>query len=307
MPAHPLVTVVVPCYNYGHFLPDTLESLRRQSYQAWECLVVDDGSQDETRAITEQFARIDSRFKYFYQQNNGMSSARNVGIREAKGVFIQFLDADDLLDPDKLEMHASYLISHPEIDIVYGDWGYFDRLDQENAPLPVDPQRQPWTPRVSGQGAGILNALLRDNMLAISAPLVRKALLERFHGFDETIKAHEDWDLWLNCALVGGRFHYLHSERARALIRLHCHSVSRNTVLMHETNIAVRSRIQSALQDASLRALNHRGMREVGVLLAGEKIRRGEYLRGFFLLSRCCLSRAGLAKLVKIGVARFGK
>ena len=227
----PLVSVVISCYNYGHFISDALDSVLNQTCVSWECIIVDDGSVDATKAIVEQYVRKDNRFRYFYQGNNGMSSARNVGIREAEGAFIQFLDADDLLDPDKLEVHTAYLLSHPETDIVYGDWGYFAQLDQENAPIPVVPPRQPWTPRVSGQGAVILNALLRDNMLAISAPLVRKTLLERFHGFDETIRAHEDWDLWLNCALEGGRFHYLRSERARALIRLHCHSVSRNRLL----------------------------------------------------------------------------
>src|SRR5262249_4804693 len=104
-----LVTIVVACFNYARYLPDTLESLRAQSHHNWECIVVDDGSTDETGAVAQAFIGKDPRFRYIHQQHRGLSSARNRGIRASRGQYIQFLDADDLIESRKLERHLHYL------------------------------------------------------------------------------------------------------------------------------------------------------------------------------------------------------
>jgi glycosyltransferase involved in cell wall biosynthesis len=80
-----LVSIIIPCYNYGWLLAETLESVLKQHYAEWECLVIDDGSSDNTKQVAESFATKDARIKYVYQVNGGMSNARNNGLRLAKG------------------------------------------------------------------------------------------------------------------------------------------------------------------------------------------------------------------------------
>ena len=98
----PLVSVVIATYNMARFLPLALHSALSQSYGNIEVLVIDDGSRDDTQAVMAPF-RSDRRTRYIFQQNGGQASAKNHGIREARGEYVAFLDADDLWVPDKLE------------------------------------------------------------------------------------------------------------------------------------------------------------------------------------------------------------
>src|SRR5215210_5646271 len=114
----PLVSVVVPSYNYGHLVRETLDSLAAQTYGAWECVVVDDGSTDDTRAVVEAYASRDARVRYVRQENARQAAARNNGIRHSSGAYFQFLDADDLIEPRKFERQVEYLGGHRDVDIV---------------------------------------------------------------------------------------------------------------------------------------------------------------------------------------------
>ncbi len=94
----PLISVIVPCYNYGDLLKDCIGSLFAQTYSNWECIIVDDGSTDNTRMVAEELVQKDKRISYFLQSNSGPTVARNYGLSVAKGEFIQFIDADDLMN-----------------------------------------------------------------------------------------------------------------------------------------------------------------------------------------------------------------
>ena len=98
-----LISVIVPCYNQSHFLDETLNSILNQSYTNWECIIVNDGSPDDTENIAIKWINNDCRFQYIVKENGGLSSARNKGLEIAKGDFIQFLDSDDLLSSDKFQ------------------------------------------------------------------------------------------------------------------------------------------------------------------------------------------------------------
>src|SRR6478752_5902047 len=117
----PLVTVIIPCFNYGRFLPDALDSIRTQTYEAWECLVVDDGSTDNTREVVSRYAQQDARFRYLFQSNSGVSSARNTALKEANGTYIQLLDADDLIEKEKLKLQVAFLEKNANVDLVYSN------------------------------------------------------------------------------------------------------------------------------------------------------------------------------------------
>ncbi|RYX81126.1 glycosyltransferase family 2 protein, partial [bacterium] len=92
-----LVTIITPCYNYGKFLAEALDSLLLQTYSNWECIIVNDGSIDNTDEVALQYTAKDQRFKYINQKNGGLPNARNSALKIAQGKYIQLLDADDLL------------------------------------------------------------------------------------------------------------------------------------------------------------------------------------------------------------------
>ena len=97
----PLISIVIPCYNYAHHLSETLESVKSQLLEDWECIIIDDGSTDSTPEVSRVYTNADSRFRYYRQENQGLSAARNAGVKKIKGRFVQFLDADDLISPEK--------------------------------------------------------------------------------------------------------------------------------------------------------------------------------------------------------------
>jgi glycosyltransferase involved in cell wall biosynthesis len=109
------VSVIIPCYNQGHFLAEAIQSVLDQDYPSKEIIVVNDGSTDETRLVA---ARFDKFITYIEQPNLGAASARNAGIRRAKGEYIAFLDADDVCLPGRLSLEADILEQQPEVGLV---------------------------------------------------------------------------------------------------------------------------------------------------------------------------------------------
>ena len=94
---NPLISVIVPCYNQAQYLDECLQSVLNQIYTDWECIIVNDGSPDHTEEVAKKWLEKDSRFRYIYKETGGLSSARNAGIKIAKGEWIQFLDCDDFI------------------------------------------------------------------------------------------------------------------------------------------------------------------------------------------------------------------
>src|SRR5688572_9121514 len=118
-----LVSVIVPCYNQGRFLGEALTSIVRQTYPHWECLVINDGSKDDSGEVALGYAAGDARFRYMEQTNKGLSATRNRGLDEMRGAFVQFLDSDDVIHPDKLrlQIEAAATTTVGELSVVYAD------------------------------------------------------------------------------------------------------------------------------------------------------------------------------------------
>ena len=117
---YPLISVVIPAYNAGQFLDETLESVLSQTYENWECIIVNDGSTDNTESVAKKWCEKDSRFRLTNKENGGLSSARNWGIKESKAEYIAFLDADDILTSDSLEIRINTLLKE-NVDLVYSN------------------------------------------------------------------------------------------------------------------------------------------------------------------------------------------
>lgn len=235
----PLVSIIIPCFNYGRFIEETLKSVRDQTWSNWECIVIDDGSTDNSKEVVRDFCAKDSRFKYRYQKNKGVSAAKNNGLKVANGSYIQFLDADDLLSKAKLKYQLS-VFKEKEVDIVYGISYYFLKNDITHLYLHPSKKEVDWMPRISGDGMYVLKRLLSSNIMTICSPLVKRDLIEKAGFFDLSLRYHEDWDYWIRCILSGGRLFYDGDENSASYIRVHEDSYSANT----ERHLAFRFIVQ---------------------------------------------------------------
>ena len=247
-----LISIVVPIYNYGHYIEGTMESLFAQTYQNWECIVVDDGSTDETAEVVKILTQRDSRIRYLRQANQGQSHARNTGLLASEGEYVQFLDADDLIEPRKFELQVEYLADHPEVDIVYGSARYFEDGKRDLRYSLWDDR--PWMPEVSGVRE-VLAALVVSNIMVISSPLMRWQVIEEVGHFYERM-LNEDWDYWLRCAAKGKRFQFADLPGTLALIRIHPRSCSQNQKRMYHAAFTLRERARTFLEDEELLELN---------------------------------------------------
>jgi len=188
----PLISIVIPTYNRSSYICETIESCLAQTYPRCEIIVVDDGSADNTAELLA--ANYGSRIHYLYQSHAGAAAARNYGIREASGEFIQFCDSDDLLVSTKIERCMKVLTQQPEAGVVYTRARFIDA--HSKTPLALGP--------VPLSGA-IFCDLLLSNSVAIQTPTVlarRQALLEAgLFDEDPRLVRCEDWDLWLRIAV----------------------------------------------------------------------------------------------------------
>ena len=254
--APPLVSVVVPTYNYAQFIGEAVDSLKAQTYSNWECIIVDDGSTDATAEVVTKLANEEARVKYFRQQNQRQAAAKNLGLEHAAGKYVQFLDADDRIEPRKLQHQVEYLERHAEVDIVYGGVRYFTAAGIDESLHSVDDDNLPWMPGISGQGPELIAVLLRKNNMVINAALVRRRVIDEIGPFDKRLPPAEDWDYWLRCATAGKRFQYDDVEGARALVRAHSVSSSRNRVGMYNSMRLMREKFSETTTDPELLQLN---------------------------------------------------
>jgi glycosyltransferase involved in cell wall biosynthesis len=182
----PLVSVVIPTYNYGHCVAEAVDSALAQTYPAVEVLVVDDGSTDDTRA---RLAPYGDRIRYIHQPNRGLSAARNTGIRNANGTFVALLDSDDTFHPRKLELQMRYLSSHPEVPFLAAC-----SVDGVTRPPWPELPEQPAVRRVK------LEELVVRTRFGSCGVVVRKDCFDRVGLFDESLRSVEDRDMWIRLA-----------------------------------------------------------------------------------------------------------
>jgi glycosyltransferase involved in cell wall biosynthesis len=237
----PLVSIIIPCYNYGRFLAEALDSLLNQTYQNWECIIVNDGSTDNTEEVARKYENADSRFRYFYQKNKGQWAARNTGITHSLGKYIQYLDADDLLESDKLTLQVSLLEEDPTIDLVYSDVLRFDDKEKQEREFflfywsPHPPQ--------SGRGENIINALLPDNFFLPGCVIMRKKVFSQLKEGFRKAYGLEDWDFWFRVAIADCVFYHDPREGTRLLARHHGSNVSFNLKKLLDDRLKVRKEI----------------------------------------------------------------
>ncbi len=218
-----LVSVIIPCFNHGQYVVDAISSVLNQSYHNFEVIVVDDGSTDNTREIV---ATIGGQVLYIWQQNQGLSAARNSGIKAAKGSYIGLLDADDMYEPDFLYTLVSILEGDPLADAAYCGYQF---VDQQNNPLPQCESRV-----VSAED--LYQALVDGNFLVPESILVHRHCYKNVGLFDERLRACEDMDMWLR---ISSQHHVIGTNKVLIRHRILQNSMSTDPARQYQNRMAV--------------------------------------------------------------------
>jgi glycosyltransferase involved in cell wall biosynthesis len=177
------VSVIIPTYNRMDVLKNAIESVLAQTYQDFELFIIDDGSTDNTR---EMLAEYGERVTYLFQENRGVSSARNLGIRSSTGRFVAFLDSDDVWLPEKLERQVAIMEQNPDLQLCHTEEIWIRRG------VRVNPKKK--HKKHSGY---IFQYCLPLCVISPSSVMIRRTLFEKIGDFDESLPACEDYDLWL--------------------------------------------------------------------------------------------------------------
>ena len=184
------VSTVITSYNKGPWLGEAIQSALNQELDSHEVLVIDDGSQDNTREIAESFG---TQIRYHYQENAGQVPAKNKGIELAKGNFIAFLDGDDRWRPTKLEKQIAKFKADPDVGVVYTD-----RLKFKGDQIVLASNKIGHTPREGD----VTKYLIYDMFVPFSSSMVRKTDLDKAGWMSEACPIAPDYDLWLRLSTV---------------------------------------------------------------------------------------------------------
>ena len=223
-----LVSIIVPCYNYGGLLAECLASVLAQTYSNWECIIIDNGSTDNTADVAKSYVSKDLRFIYVHTEQKGVSFARNKAIELSKGEFILPLDADDKIASTYLEKAEMILRTKKDVKVVYCDAELFGA------------SKGKWIlPSFS------LKDLLIENSIFCTA-LFRKSDCISAGGYNENMKeGFEDWDFWISMLKTGEKVYKI----PEILFYYRIKAASRNSVLDRERQLALRRRIYSNHKD----------------------------------------------------------
>ncbi len=269
-----LVSTIIPVYNRPRLLAEAINSVLAQTHRPIEIIIVDDGSTDNTPQVAERLRAIHpDSIRLIRQANGGPGCARQAGLNLARGSFIQFLDSDDLLLPNKFALQVDALTKNFDAEIAYGP--SYEEVHLDGAPRCDGPMRGTGTPQ-----SHLFPRLLNERWWTTSSPLYRRRLLDRIGPIQPWIN-EEDWEYDARCAAEGTALVYTNAVLSlRRLFvdgdHLSSHGSSNPLKLSHRA-LAQQSIFQCALK--------------AGVTLAAPEMKR--FSRSAFLLSRQC-AEAGL-------------
>lgn len=225
-PGHPLVSVVIPAYNAGGTIVPAVESVLAQRYPRIEVVVIDDGSTDDTAAA---LARFGDRIRVVRQPNGGLPAARDRSHREARGEFIAWLDADDLMEPDRIALQVEFLLQHPSVVLVSSEFSaffedgraierfadtYYSRIPDAGGVEAIYPARATLTPRrewcsaewkdVACHVGDVRRDIEWGNVVHPPTVMFRRDLLERIDGgLDAKGGPAADWEFFIRASAIG--------------------------------------------------------------------------------------------------------
>lgn len=258
-----LVSVVIPNYNCSAFLPAALDSVFAQTHPDVEILVVDDGSTDDSLRVLERYG---DRLRVLRQSNQGVSAARNHGIRESRGEVIAFLDADDLWDREKLAKQVP-LFDNPNVGLVYCAVEYIDEAGTSLG-----------TNRTGRRGRVLRSIALLEGTIVLaggSTAVVRRACFDRAGGFDLEMSTAADWDMWRRIAC-----HYEIDAVREPLMkyRLRQSSMHRNVAVFEHDMLHGFASMFADPEAREVHGLRRRAYATLFLMLSGSHLHAGNWL-----------------------------
>jgi len=219
----PIVSVIIPCYNQGKYLSKAIESVLEQTYRHFEIIVVDDGSVDDTKTVATVYPEV----KYVFQRNQGLAAARNTGIENCKGSLIVFLDSDDWLVPEALQINTTFILQQPELAFVSGSYMLFYELENKVRKIIQEVKADNYVQMLQGNYIGM-----------IATVMFRKWIFDSFR-YDTSLKVCEDYDLYLK---ITRKYPAIQHEKLIAVYRMHDKNLSGNHIRMLETSTSLLDR-----------------------------------------------------------------
>lgn len=259
----PLVSVLIPTYNGAGVLRETLHSAQQQTYRNLQIIVVDDGSTDETVAITQEVARADNRFLVLQQANGGTQAARNTALRHARGEFVALLDQDDIWMPGKIEAQLKLFLDVPATTLAYTNYFNWDG-EQDLGLRYSQPHKMP--------EGDVTRGLINTCLFGAATVMLRKSTLDEVGAFDEKLIHTGDWDMWLrlaeNAAKSEGGFLAHGTWEPLIRYRLWPGNASRNRIAMAEGSLRVVEKALRRPQSEERRAWYEAALRRARANLA---------------------------------------
>lgn len=213
----PLVSIIIPTHNREHLIGETLDSVLAQTFLNWECIVVDDGSNDNTREFVLSYCKKEPRIKFYHRpasSKNGASACRNFGLEKSKGRFVQFLDSDDIISKEKLEAQVEMLEVNPLISLATCKWGRF-KQDLNDAEIYQDFQSYNHFDNPLHLIDSLANSL---GFFPIHAYLIRKSIIAKAGYWNEYLSLNDDAEFMLRVISNSDRIFFV--SKAVALYRL---------------------------------------------------------------------------------------
>ncbi|TDG37151.1 glycosyltransferase [Pedobacter changchengzhani] len=233
------ISVIVPCFNQARFLNECITSLIKQNYTNWECLIVNDGSTDNTEEKSIEWQKKDNRILYVKKENGGLSSARNVGLQHATGDYIQFLDSDDFLDPNKF-LKSINKISNNKNTVVITNFALFEDKNQEIL-APYCKLEEAHFNQLT-----LLKDWDKSFTIPIHCAIFPQNLIKNF-SFFEDLKAKEDWLFWVQIYKNNPPTAFI--DEPLAYYRISAVNMTKNDDLMLENQLAAFEKLEDIINN----------------------------------------------------------
>jgi len=234
----PLVSIIVTTFNSKKWLREALDSTLAQTYSNLEIILIDDGSTDDTGNWVRK--HYPNNINYIYKQNGGLASARNLGITKAKGQYIQFLDADDIILPEKISSQICWMETHLDYAVVYSDSiCFYDGSPHETFD---------WWGKTLYRSGNVFESMIDNGYILSHATLTRSTYFKNIK-FNENLKSAVDWDFWLNLSKSEARFYYLPGDPT-CLYRIRKDSMSSDKIGHTLSGIQVLTNISKELSNS---------------------------------------------------------
>lgn len=266
----PLVSIVIPFYNEKELIFNLLKHLKNQTYKNWECIVVNDGSDCNKSEFGKKVMGVDKRINYIYQDNMGVSAARNTGVKKSKGTYIQFIDSDDDISINKIENAVKLFTKNKNVDGVCCGFQIAGKKKSKNKILSGE----------SFERNKLLEKLIEKNIFMINSIVFKKSVFEKLGGFRTGLSTVEDWDFWLrfvenNFVIIGDT-----SKDSIAYVTDRKDSLSKDIRKMLANSLRVRCDFKKRLTDKKLIEINSHRIDDLIYRIGLDELKQKKYLAG---------------------------